>query len=334
MDRRAERDATISGFLTTAGWGSAAQTALAGDASFRRYWRLTDGARRAVLMDAPPDKLDIRPFMAIDAHLRGMGSSAPEILAANPATGLALLEDLGDATLAQRLEAGDDPDRIFGLAIDWMIDLHRRGAAAIPAGLPAYDDARLLEEVERFLFWYVPAVRGTPVDADAQQHFEAIWCALLPKARTVPDTMVHRDFFIENLLLLPRPGLTALGLLDFQDAVVGPITYDLASLLEDARRDLPAPLIDGMRARYRAAFSHLSGADFDASWAVMAAHRHVKCLGLFVRLAKRDGKPGYLRHIPRLWHLLGQALTHPALHELAHWLEREVPAARRVVPDL
>jgi aminoglycoside/choline kinase family phosphotransferase len=146
--------------------------------------------------------------------------------------------------------------------------------------------------------------------------------------------MVHRDFFVENLLVLPRPGLTALGLLDFQDAVVGPITYDLASLLEDARRDLPATLIDGMRARYRAAFSHLSGADFDASWAVMAAHRHVKCLGLFVRLAKRDGKPGYLRHIPRLWRLLGQALTHPALHELAHWLEREVPAARRVVPDL
>jgi hypothetical protein len=192
----------------------------------------------------------------------------------------------------------------------------------------------MLEEVERFLLWYVPAARGTPVDEDARQLFEAIWCALLPKARTVPDTMVHRDFFVENLLLLPRPGLTALGLLDFQDAVVGPITYDLASLLEDARRDLPAPLIDGMRARYRAAFPQLSGADFDASWAVVAAHRHVKCLGLFVRLAKRDGKPGYLRHIPRLWRLLGHALTHPALHELAHWLEREVPAARRVVPDL
>jgi aminoglycoside/choline kinase family phosphotransferase len=334
MGRRADRDGTISGFLTAAGWGSAARTALAGDASFRRYLRLTDGARRAVLMDAPPDKLDIRPFLAIDAHLRSLGSSAPEIFAADPAPGLVLLEDLGDATLAQRLEAGDDPDRIFGLAIDWVIDLHRRGAAAIPAGLPAYDDARMLEEVERFLLWYVPAARGTPVGEDARQHFEAIWRALLPMARTVPDTMVHRDFFVENLLLLPRPGLTALGLLDFQDAVVGPITYDLASLLEDARRDLPATLIDAMRARYQAAFSHLSGVDFDASWAIMAAHRHLKCLGLFVRLAKRDGKPGYLRHIPRLWRLLGQALTHPALHELAHWLEREVPAARRLVPDL
>ena len=211
MDRRAERDGTISGFLTTAGWGSAARTALAGDASFRRYWRLTDGARRAVLMDAPPDKLDIRPFLAIDAHLRGLGSSAPEILAADPAPGLVLLEDLGDATLAQRLEAGDDPDRIFGLAIDWVIDLHRRGAAAIPAGLPAYDDARMLEEVERFLLWYVPAARGTPVDEDARQHFEAIWRALLPKARTVPDTMVHRDFFVENLLAAAAPGSDGVG---------------------------------------------------------------------------------------------------------------------------
>jgi len=334
MDKRAERDGTLSGFLMTAGWGSAARTALAGDASFRRYWRLTDGARSAVLMDAPPDKLDIHPFLAIDAHLRSLGSSAPEILAADPATGLALLEDLGDATLAQRLAAGDDPDRIFGLAIDWVIALHRRGAAAIPAGLPAYDDPRMLEEVERFLLWYLPAARGTPVDEDARQQFAAIWRALLPTARRVPETMVHRDFFVDNLIVLPRPGLTALGLLDFQDAVVGPITYDLVSLLEDARRDLPATLIDAMRVRYLAAFLDLSGADFDASWAVMAAHRHVKCLGLFVRLAERDGKPGYLRHIPRLWRLLGQALTHPALDELARWLERELPAARRVVPDL
>jgi len=334
MDKRAERDGTISGFLTTAGWGSAARTAMAGDASFRRYWRLTDGARCAVLMDAPPGELDLRPFLAVDAHLRGLGYSAPQILAADPVTGLAVLEDLGDATLTQRLEAGDDPDRLYGLAIDWLIDVHRRGAEAMPVGLPAYDDGRLMEEVERFLLWCVPAVRGTPVHEQARQNFEAIWRALLPKARTVPDTIVHRDFFVENLVVLPRPGLNALGLLDFQDAVVGPITYDLVSLLEDARRDLPAPLIDAMRARYRAAFSDLSGADFDASWAVMAAHRHLKCLGLFVRLAQRDGKPGYLPHIPRLWGLLDQALTHPALRELAHWLECEMPAARRAVPDL
>jgi aminoglycoside/choline kinase family phosphotransferase len=146
--------------------------------------------------------------------------------------------------------------------------------------------------------------------------------------------MVYRDFFAENLMRLPRPGLRALGLLDFQDAVAGPITYDLASLLEDARRDLPAPLIAAMKARYLAAMPQLDRAAFDASWAVMAAHRHVKCLGLFVRLAKRDGKHGYLVHIPRLWRLLGNALKHPALTPLSDWLAAEVPPGLRVVPSL
>ena len=145
--------------------------------------------------------------------------------------------------------------------------------------------------------------------------------------------MVYRDYFAENLMILSRPGLAALGLLDFQDAVAGPITYDLASLLEDARRDLPHALVDSMRARYIAAFPALDAEAFAASWAAMAAHRHIKCLGLFVRLAKRDGKPAYLVHIPRLWRLLDRSLSHPALGPLAGWLDTHVPAARRVVPS-
>jgi tRNA threonylcarbamoyl adenosine modification protein YjeE len=327
-----DRDATIDAWLTNVGWSGARRTALAGDASFRRYWRIIDGARHAVLMDAPPDKLDLGPFLAIDAHLRGLGYSSPELFAADRDVGLALLEDLGDATLGARLAAGDDPFMLYGLAIDWLIDLHRRGAAALPPGLPDYDDARLLEEVERFVLWYVPGVRGAAASESARRDFAAIWQSLLPVARAVPATLVYRDFFVENLMLLPRPGLAALGLLDFQDAVVGPITYDLASLLEDARRDLATDLIAAMRARYLDAFPALDRDAFAASWAAMAAHRHVKCLGLFVRLAKRDGKPGYLRHVPRLWRLLGGALAHPALGELARWLDTEVPAALRVIP--
>jgi N-acetylmuramate 1-kinase len=333
-DQGPSRDQAIAHFLAEAGWGRALRGALAGDASFRRYWRIRDGTRTAVLMDAPIDKLDIRPFLMIDEHLRGLGSSAPEILAADPATGLALLEDLGDATLARRLEAGDDPGQIFALAIDWLIDLHRRGTAVIPTGLPVYDDARLLEELERFILWYMPAVRGDVPSEAARTKFATIWRALLPVARAVPPSLVYRDFFVENLLLLPRPGLKALGLLDFQDSVAGPITYDLVSLLEDARRDLAPNLVAEMRERYLAAFPQLDWNLFDASWAVMAAHRHVKCLGLFVRLAKRDGKPGYMKHIPRLWRLLDRALVHPDLHDLAHWLNAEVPAERRVVPSL
>lgn len=330
----ADREALIAAFLARAGWGDAQRRALAGDASFRRYWRLMDGSRRAVLMDMPLDKLDLRPFLAVDAHLRGLGYSAPEIFAADPDVGLALLEDFGDGTIGAQIDAGGGKLPAFGLAVDWLTDLHRREAAAIPHDLPRYDDARLLEEVGRFLLWYVPVVREAPLGEAAQKSWDAIWGALLPIARTMPETLVYRDFFAENLMVLPRPGLAALGLLDFQDAVAGPITYDIASLLEDARRDLPADLVTAMRARYLAAMPELDRTAFDASWAVMAAHRHVKCLGLFVRLAKRDNKPAYLQHIPRLWRLLDRALAHPALKPLAGWLATEVPPHLRGAPKL
>lgn len=325
------REAMRESFLAAQGWGGAARAALTGDASFRRYWRVTLGARRAVLMDVPPDKLDIAAFQSVDAHLRALGYSAPEIWASDPKSGFVLLEDLGDDTLAARLDAGDEPGALFGLAVDWLIDLHKRGRDALPKKLPGYDDARLLEEVSRFLLWYVPATVGQ-LDARAVLEFDSIWRALLPVMRDVPATLVYRDFHVENLMKLERPGVAGLGLLDFQDAVTGPITYDLASLLEDARRDLPEPLIAAMTERYLAAFPATDRRKFHASWAAMAAHRHVKCLGLFVRLAKRDAKPAYLVHIPRLWRLLGRSLAHPALAPLARWLDAHLPDQRRIVP--
>ena len=326
------REAAAQAFLARQGWGVAPLTPLAGDASFRRYWRVANGTRHAVLMDMPPDKLDLKPFLSVDAHIRALGYSAPEIFAAEPSEGFALLEDFGDATIATRITGGEDEATLYALAIDWLIDLHRKGAGAIPADLPRYDNERLLEEVGRFLLWYVPAVIGAEASDAAKREFDAVWRLLLPVARWVPDTLVYRDFHIENLMVLPRPGPAALGLLDFQDAVAGPITYDLASLLEDARRDVPAEIVAAMRARYLAAFPALSPDVLEASWAVMAAHRHVKCLGLFVRLAKRDGKPGYLAHIPRLWRMLEASLDHPKLAALGRWLDNHLPRERRVVP--
>jgi aminoglycoside/choline kinase family phosphotransferase len=326
------RETAAEEFLARHGWHESALVPLAGDASFRSYWRIANGPTRAVLMDMPPDKLDMRPFLAVDAHLRKLGYSAPEIYAADLAEGFALLEDLGDATIAAKIAAGSDEAGFYALATDWLIDLHRRGADATPSDLPRYDDARLLEEVGRFLLWYVPAVTGAPPSAQAEREFNAVWRLLLPVARWVPESLVYRDFHIENLIALPRPGRAALGLLDFQDSVAGPITYDLASLLEDARRDVPAALADAMRARYLAAFPALDPFLFEASFATMAAHRHVKCLGLFVRLAQRDAKPGYLAHIPRLWRMLEHALEHPKLAALGRWLDTYVPAERRVAP--
>ena len=328
------RETVIAEYLSRHGWPGAQLRPLAGDASFRRYWRIAGGTRRAVVMDMPPDKLDMRPFLEIDAHLRGLGYSAPEIFAADLTLGVALLEDMGDATIAARIAAGDDETALYSLAVDWLADLHQRGGEAVPEKLPPYDDARLIEEIGRFTLWYVPAVTGAPIGESAQREFEAIWRLLLPVARWMPDSLVYRDFHIENLMILPRPGLAALGLLDFQDAVDGPITYDLASLLEDARRDLPEGLAAAMRARYLAAIPDIEPVAFEASWAVMAAHRHVKCLGLFVRLAKRDGKPAYLAHIPRLWRMLEVSLDHPKLAALKRWLDSNVPPERRVVPTL
>jgi aminoglycoside/choline kinase family phosphotransferase len=329
-----DRETAAREFLARQGWANAPLAPLAGDASFRRYWRIANGTRHLVLMDMPPDKLDMRPFLAIDAHLRSLGYAAPEIIAAEASEGFALLEDLGDATLAARIADGDDEAALYRLAVDWLIDLHRKGTAAIPADLPRYDDSRLLEEVGRFLLWYVPAATGAEASEPAQREFNAVWRILLPVARWVPETLVYRDYHIDNLMLLPRPGLAALGLLDFQDAVAGPITYDLASLLEDARRDVAPDLVANMRTRYLAAFPALNPDVFEASWAVMAAHRHVKCLGLFVRLAKRDGKPGYLAHIPRLWRMLEATLDHPKLAALGRWLDNHLPSERRVVPTL
>ncbi|MBV5325557.1 MAG: phosphotransferase, partial [Rhodospirillaceae bacterium] len=170
--------------------------------------------------------------------------------------------------------------------------------------------------------------------AQARDEYVAIWRRLFPVARLVADTLVLRDFHVDNLMLLDRPGLAACGLLDFQDAVAGPATYDLMSLLEDARRDIHPLLAERMKQRWLAHFPELDRSVFEASWAVMAAQRHAKVIGIFTRLCKRDGKAGYLVHIPRVWRLLEASLAHPVLTELARWFERHIPRDQRGVPSL
>jgi len=325
------RDTLIRDFLTAAGWGGARRARLAGDASFRRYDRVADGARVAVLMDAPPPKEDVRPFVAIARHLAALGYSPPQLLAVDAEAGLLLLEDLGDDTYTRLLAAGADEETLYALAVDLLADLHRR-ADAVPAGVPPYDDERLLAEAALLTDWYMPAVLERDTEAGARAEYLDLWRAALPVARSVPDTLVLRDFHVDNLLLLGRDGIKACGLLDFQDAVAGPLTYDPMSLLEDARRDIDPGLVARMKARYLAQVPGLDGTAFAASWAVLAAQRHAKVIGIFTRLCRRDGKPTYLVHIPRVWRLLEQALAHPALAGIAGWLDRHIPAARRSVP--
>lgn len=324
------RDALISQFLTQAGWGDAARGRLAGDASFRHYDRLTRGNESAVLMDAPPPKEDVRPFVRVARHLAAMGYSAPRLLAVDEKAGLLLLEDLGDGTYTRLLAQGGDEAALYALATDVLADLNNR-TDAIPQGVPAYDNDRLLTEALLLTDWYLPAL-GMQPDPVARAEYQRLWLELFPVARAVPETLVLRDFHVDNLLLLDRPGLAACGLLDFQDAVAGPLTYDLMSLLEDARRDIDPALVSAMKERYLAARPGLDRAAFEASWAVLAAQRHAKVIGIFTRLCRRDGKPGYLVHIPRLWRLLEQACAHPALAGIKAWLDTHVPADRREVP--
>ncbi|WP_142849051.1 aminoglycoside phosphotransferase family protein [Telmatospirillum sp. J64-1] len=326
------RDGLIEDFLARSGWNGAERGKLAGDASFRRYDRLARKGERAVLMDAPPPQEDVRPFLAIARHLTGLGYSAPRILAADEDAGLLLLEDLGDDTYTRLLARGHDEKALYALAVDVLADLHGRGGAAIPQGLPLYDEDRLLTEALLLTDWYMPAVLGQETDPAAREEYIARWRQVLPQARRVPDTIVLRDFHVDNLMLLDRPGLAACGLLDFQDAVAGPVTYDLMSLLEDARRDIDPALIAGMKARYLAALPAIAQDDFEASWAVLAAQRHAKVIGIFTRLSRRDGKPLYLGHIPRVWRLFDNALAHPALAPVAEWLERHMPPHARKVP--
>lgn len=339
---RGERAAA---FLAAAGWGDAARAPLAGDASFRRYERLRGPTGSAVLMDAPPDAgEDCRPFVAIGAHLRRLGFSAPAVLAADLAEGFLLLEDLGDDLYARVLPAAGDEAALYAEAVDLLDALHAepvpaalpvRGGA--PYALPDYSEARLQAEADLLPEWYLPEWRGRPTPADLAAEYRALWRDLLPATRAAAPVLVLRDYHAENLLWLPRrEGLARIGLLDYQDGVNGHPAYDLVSLLSDARRDVPPALADAMLARYAAAAARrdpaFDEAAFRTAFAVLGAQRNCKIIGIFARLWRRDGKPNYLALIPRVWRNLERDLAHPALAGVREWLDRIVPPASRPIP--
>jgi len=327
-----QRATVIAEFLADAGWGAIEPAPLAADASFRRYYRLVDGDRRAVLMDAPPPHEDVRPYIAVSEMLRGHGLSAPEIFAEDSERGVLLIEDFGDDTYTRLLDRGADENRLYTLAIDTLIALQR--AVTEPPALPAYDEAALLREASLLVDWYAPSVLGAPLPPAAQDEYVDLWRELLPLAHLSPPTMVLRDYHVDNLMLLhDRDGVQGCGLLDFQDALCGPASYDLVSLLEDARRDVPAPLREAMIERYLTAFPSIDRDAFHRSAAILATQRSAKIIGLFIRLWRRDGKPQYLSHIPRVWGLLEQNLDNPVLAPLAVWLARYLPRHVRRVPD-
>lgn len=324
-----DRREAAADFLRAHGFGAARQEALAADASFRRYVRLHGGPRPALLMDAPPPQEDVRPFLAIARHIAGIGLSAPEIIAAEEAQGFLLIEDFGQHSMAQLLDAGAEPMPLYLAAAEALASLH---AAPPPAGLPAWGASRMAETAgATFLQWWWPAHFGAPPPASVAAEFDAALHAML--VPFAAQGFVHRDYFPANLMPLPaRPAPRHVGILDFQDAALGHPAYDLVSLVEDARRDVAPEIREAVIARYLALRPELDPDGFRAAMAAHAAQRHLRVAALWVRLARRDNKGGYLRHGPRCWALLAQALRHPAAAPLARFLDAHVPPPARANP--
>ena len=327
------RAAKIAHFLDAAGWGQAQRAPLAGDASNRRYERLTQGPKGAgaVLMDAPPEKgEDTRPFVAIATYLAGIGLSAPRILAQDNAAGLLLLEDLGDDLFARVVADGRaDETALYTAAVDALVDLHQNPP---PADLAAYSPELMTAKAALAGQWYRGGCDDCPAVDPANPAAKAISDAIAPLlARYASDTpvLVLRDFHAENLIWLPvRTGTARVGLLDFQDALRGHPAYDLVSLLEDARRDVPPALQDAMLAHYITR-SGTAPDPFRRAYALLGAQRNLRILGVFARLSLHFGKPGYVDLIPRVWGHLQNDLSHPDLGSLAAAIAAHLPPPDR-----
>lgn len=349
---RVERIVVMRQFLDRTGYGRATRRRIQGDASTRSYERLTRDGATYILMNSPrrPDGPPVRdgkpysavahlaenvtPFIAMAHALRSRGFSAPVIFAADREAGLLVIEDLGDELFVE----GDPQAPIearYETATDLLAELHGDAPLnvlpvqpGVDYRLPSYDMDAFLIEAELLLDWYLPKL-GVKISDIKRNAFRSHWKELLLPLTNGAQTWVLRDFHSPNLLWLPeREGVARVGLLDFQDAVMGPAEYDLASLLQDARVDVPEMMEIALLSRYvrtRMKNGPFEAADFARAYATLAAQRASKILGIFARLERRDHKPQYLRHIPRIWNYLQRSLAHPALAPLAAWYRTNVP---------
>ncbi|EPX77403.1 aminoglycoside phosphotransferase family protein [Litoreibacter arenae] len=319
-----ERHELAQGFLASTDWHGAEQTPLAGDASNRKYDRVhKDGLPPAVLMDAPPEKgEDVRPFTAIARHLTDLGLSAPMIYAEDVAHGFLLIEDLGDDLFARVLERQPALEaQLYQAAIDALIVAQN----APPPALAPYDLEAMATTAMLLTDWYLPNATGAAKPDALRKNYDTLVRDMLARLMTGQPVLVQRDYHAENLLWLPkRDGAARVGLLDFQDAMLGHPAYDLASLLKDARRDVAADVQRDMLAYY-VGQTGVDADDFAAAYAACSAQRNLRIMGVFARLCVRDGKSGYPDLMPRVWRNLVDDLSHPALAELQAFIAAHIP---------
>ncbi|PQA88840.1 aminoglycoside phosphotransferase family protein [Hyphococcus luteus] len=353
MTKTEDRDEARRAFLEKAGWAEAEAAPLAGDASTRSYQRLMLDGRPAVLMIAPPgaeapacppdaDEAarralgynamarlagpNLNAFTALSEALRAAGLSAPDVYAADASAGLALIEDLGDDLFA-RVVGRVEEERLYRAAIDALAALHRQ-APSKPSGagyrMLDYDALAMEAEAALLIDWYWPLKKGAPAEESLTAEYFDIWRATLA-GLSAPHAFVLRDYHAENLLWLPdRSGVEQVGIIDFQDALFGHAAYDVVSLLEDARRDVDLELAEAMIVCYLS----ISNADREAfmrDYAILAAQRNAKILGIFARLAKRDKKPRYLDLLPRVEAHFARDLARPELAPLRAFFAKHLP---------
>lgn len=328
-DPSAQRQLLREQFVAGFGWKDAKLEPMQADASFRRYYRVLGAPRPLLLMQDPPDRppvppyVMVEPFIKIANHLRALGLRTPEIVASDIPNGLLLIEDFGDETYTRLFAAGADPKPLFELAVDALAHLHKHPKRN-DIDLPPFSADILLDGAMLLLDWYLPALTGKTPTAAMKESYSKIWRDLFAKLPEDQKTLVLRDYHVDNIMLVKdAEGLARCGLLDFQDAAIGQFSYDLMSLLEDARRAMPEDLQKHLYERYMSALGTIDRKAFEYSFRVLAAQRHARVMGVFVRLCVRDGKDRYLQFIPHVRGLFLKALNDPALAPLRTWLEEQ-----------
>lgn len=324
------RKQELEKFLERTDFAGSLLQPLAGDASMRRYVRAVAGGRQAMVMDTPAEGENFHAFVEIAEYLYNNGYSAPSILARDMQAGFLLLEDFGDNSFTRMLagQGNDLENALYGAAVDLLARWHVASGNNPPL-LPLYDEELYLRETGLFADWFLPLALGQERAGELRQEYMDIWRGILRSFPLGNGIFVHRDYHADNLMWLQnRDGVKRVGLLDFQDAVLGDAAYDMVSLLEDARRDVSPELADSMLKRYLAQTGS-DAADFHTAYNILGAQRNSKIIGIFVRLALRDGKRNYLRLLPRVWAHLERDIKHPSLGELHNWLFRYVPPEMR-----